>query len=916
MNTFSIPYRKLFSALILLLLFCSVSALQAQSPSEDTGNIAGKVVDKKTGEPIIGANVSITGTTQGAATDLDGNYVIADLDPGSYSVSISYISYAKKNITGVSVEAGETTTLNVSLQQETVNMEEVTVTATASQSSEAGLLSIQRKSVPMQDGISSEQISKLGAGDVGAAMKKVTGVTVRDGKNIFVRGLGNRYSNIQLNGSQVPSTDPNKKEAPTDLFGSGLVENIMVQKTYTADQNAEFSGGSVKIVTKQFPYERNFSVSYSTSYNTVSTFENTLTGSGSSTDFLGYDSGKRSLPKELDNNRAQSADLGSVIGGFHNDWNISNRKKGIPSQSVSVNYANQFNRDKMPIGVVSNFSYKFNRELEPNKTERFIQTYSPNGDPLYSSDFDKTEGMETAEMSGMLNVFIKPSSVTKFGLKTLYTNSATDRKTIVEGPAYNFDTRQTVSDFDRRTIFSATLEGETYFEDIFQSTLEGHVSYNLAQRVRPDRRSTQYNGPPGEKTVSFFGDNNGHFFSNQDDNNYAGELKYKLKPFEFLDISVGGNVVVKDRRFTSRRVSYQLESFTNPLPDDLAGAEPGTLFSDANVLEYMRLKEGTQFDADWYDGYQTIYAGFVSTKWQPLDNLSFELGLRREESTQIIEVPQELNGEYEEVTRVENTDYLPSVNVTYEVADRTNIRAAFSQTLARPEFREISDFAFADYLGGVRVYGNPNLNQTNITNYDLRFERYPSGGQMFAVSLFYKQFDQPIEKFFRLTENNEVIFRNAKQADLYGIEIEGRKNITEKLQIVANASYIYSETTVFEEDKFRVANESRPMVGQSPYIVNASLFYAKPKWNTDFSISYNVFGERIVAVGQRNQKADEYEQPFHDLGAKIDYSLGRLGLSLEVDNVLNQEREYTLNDYTTFKFNPGTTFKLSATLSL
>jgi outer membrane receptor protein involved in Fe transport len=187
---------------------------------------------------------------------------------------------------------------------------------------------------------------------------------------------------------------------------------------------------------------------------------------------------------------------------------------------------------------------------------------------------------------------------------------------------------------------------------------------------------------------------------------------------------------------------------------------------------------------------------------------------------------------------------------------------------------------------------------------------------MFAVSFFYKNFEQPIEKFFRLTENNEVIFRNAKEANLYGVEVEGRKNITDKLQIVANASYIYSETKVFEEDKFRVANASRPMVGQSPYIVNTSLFYTLPEWNANFSLSYNVFGERIVAVGQRNQRADEYEQPFHDLGAKIDFTLGRVDLSLEASNLLNQTREYTLRDYTTFKFNPGINFKLGASISL
>lgn len=894
-------------------IFCSLSS--ASDAQSNAGTIAGKVVDAKTGETVIGANIAITGTTKGAATDLDGNYTIRGLESGTYSISISYISYAKKTITGVEVSSGETTMLDISLQPKTVDMEEVTVTAQANQSSEAGLLSIQRKSVPVQDGLSSEQLSKIGDGDVGGAMKRVTGVTVRNGKDVYVRGLGNRYSNIQLNGAQVPSTDPNKKEAPTDMFGSGLVESIMVQKTYTADQLGEFSGGSVKILTKEFPYERNFSVSYSTSYNTVSTFENTFTSPGSSTDFLGYDNGKRSLPSVLNGKRANSSDAKSIMQDLHNDWNISNDKRSIPSQSYSVNYANQFNQDKMPIGIVSNFSYKFNRDLEPNKTEKFVQDFREDGTANFNSNFNKSEGLETAELSGMLNVFVKPSSTTKFGLKTLYSNSATDRKTIVEGDALNFTTRQTVSDFDRRAVFSATLGGETYFENFLQSTLEGHIGYNKAQRVRPDRRTTQYNEiSSGDFQFSPFGDNNGHFFSNQDDNNYSGELKYKLKPLKFLDVTTGANVTIKDRRFISRRIAYR-DVLAPYVSDDLARQSPGTLFDDANVLEYMELTETTQFDADWYDGAQNLYAAFISTKWQALDNLSFEVGLRAEQSTQTIETPDGLNGEYEEVSRVENTDFLPAVNLTFGVAERTNIRAAYSQTLARPEFREISNFAFADYLGGQRVYGNPKLTQTNITNYDIRFEKYPQGGQMFAVSLFYKQFDRPIEKFYRLTEANEVRFDNAKEADLYGVEVEGRKNITDRLQVVANATYIYSETRMSETEQNRVANIERPMVGQSPYIINGSVFYSVPEWRTDFSVSYNTFGERIVTVGKNAQKNDEYEQPFQDLGVKIDHSIGQFDLSLEVDNLLNDTHEYTLGDVTTFKYKPGTTFKLGVTLT-
>jgi outer membrane receptor protein involved in Fe transport len=342
--------------------------------------------------------------------------------------------------------------------------------------------------------------------------------------------------------------------------------------------------------------------------------------------------------------------------------------------------------------------------------------------------------------------------------------------------------------------------------------------------------------------------------------------------------------------------------------------------SDENIANgTLELTETTQFgltQSDWYNGYQTIYGGFISTQWHLIEDLSFSIGGRIEQSIQTIEVPMSLNGEYVEVSRVQNIDFLPALNVTYALTDNTNLRAAYSRTLARPEFREISNFNFADFLGGQRVYGNPDLKQTNIINYDLRLETYPGGGELFAISAFYKHFENPIELFYRLTDANEVFYDNAPEADLYGIEIEGRKNVTERLQLVANASYIFSESRMGEDAANRVANVKRPMVGQSPYIINASAFYVIPEWNVDLSLSYNTFGKRIVTVGKNGQQYDEYEQPFHNLGAKIDYSIGGTDLSLEINNLLYDVHEYKLGPATTYKYKPGMTFKFGITVSL
>jgi len=879
------------------------------------GKIAGKVVDARTGETIIGANVVITGTSIGAATDIDGKYTIEKLDPGIYSVTFSYISYIKKTVTGVEVNEGQVTRLNVSLEPETVGLEEITVTAEASSNSEAGLLAIQRKSTSVKDGLSSEFISKTGDGNVATAIKRVTGVTLLNGQDVYVRGLGNRYSNIQLNGAQVPSTSPTKKEAPVDLVGSGLVDNIVVQKTFTPDQSGEFSGGSVQITTREFPDSRNFSVSYSTSYNTVSTFENTLSYDGSSTDFLGFDDGKRNLPGILQSQRLTLDNEVQVANALHNDWAIQNADKAIPSQKISVNYANQFNQSKLPIGVVSSFSYKYDRNLEPDKTIRKIQSYNDNvGQNILNSDFVQDGGAENVKLSGMLNLFMKPNARTKIGLKSIYSNSLKNSASIISGDFINdpFETRQTVLEFDRRSIFSSTLEFDRYMNDFFDSRLSAKASFSQAVRKRPDRRTTKYNLSTQDEFLIFFDDGgNTHYFENQDDNNYSGQVDYELNPSNFIKIKAGGSALLKKRDFDARRFEYQ--DFDNSFPDNLKTEDPDAALNPQLVeQDLLDLAEITQ-NRDSYEGTHNLYAAYLSTVLNPISELTVEIGARVESSDQEVDVNE--NSQTVTIANVDNTDLLPAANITYSMNEKTNLRGAFSITLARPEFREISDFRFQDFIGSQILFGNPELNRTKIYNYDLRFEVYPNPGELFAISAFYKKFDDPIEKFYRFTERTEVLYKNANEANLYGVEVEGRKNITQRLQMVANASYIFSETRVSELDKNRVANPERPMFGQSPYTANFSAFYTLPAINLDLSVNYSTFGERLVTVGMVRHPDDEYEQPFHSVGLGATYRLGMVTLDFSVDNLLNDDIVYKQGDLTTFRFNPGMNFELGAKLT-
>lgn len=910
---------NLLSVTIVLTLFLfstHTSYLYAQSgDTEKTGKITGKVVDDETGEALPGVNVVISGTSKGTATDLDGRYTISRLEPGTYSITISYISYTKQTITDIEVESGESATVNGSLVSETLGLDEITVTAEANRSSEAGLLSIQRKAIAVQDGLSYEQISKSGDSNVASAVKRVTGVTLVNGNDVFVRGLGNRYSNVQLNNAPVPSTSPNKKEAPVDLISSGLVQDIVVQKTYTPDQTGEFSGGALNITTKEFPDARNISFGYATSYNSVSTFEDMLTYPGSSTDFLGFDDGKRSLPEPLngrvDENRLTRSNELEVARLLHNDWSQNNNVRAMPSQSFKLNYANQFNEDRLPVGIISNLSYKYENQFRGNQVLRSIESVNRQTDEnVLSGDFIQNQGIESSNLSGMVNIFLKPSPNTKIGLKNLYSNSMDNTAGVVTGIYTNAsrENRQTLNDFDRKNVYSSSLNVETALSDFYNSRLEGSVSYSRAFRDRPDRRATHYSlNDSNEHAVKFSEGGNNHFFSSQVDNNYTGKLDYRIQPANALQFKTGVFGLYKQRTFNARILEYQ--DFQNRLPSQLATASPDLVLSDESLEDdYIDLAEITTGD-DNYEGEQFLTAAYFNTKLNLGDRFSIDLGGRIETSD------QKVDGR----SVIDKMDFLPASNLTYNLSQRSNLRGAFSMTLARPEFREVSNFSFQDFVGSRIVYGNPDLERTRILNYDLRYELFPNSGELFAVSAFYKQFHNPIEMWYRITERTEVKYNNGEQADLYGFEFEARKNVTPQLQFITNASYIISEVDFSnQEDEVigRLSNLSRPMFGQSPYTLNASVYYTIPSLNMDLNLSYNTFGERIVTIGKRTHPDDEYEQPFHSMNLRANYNSGRFTFSAGVENLLNDDVVYEQGNVTTYRYKPGITYDFGITYNL
>ena len=901
--------KKLQTYLTLLLCFFSVAVL-----AQEKGQISGVIIDGESGETIIGATVRITGTSIGDATDLDGKYSIRKLEAGTYSVTVSYISYSTQTITDIIVNSGKTTIINVTLQTDVANLDEVVVTAEAIKSGEAGLLSIQRKAVPVQDGISAEEISRSTDGNVGSAMKRVSGVSVVGGKDVYVRGLGNRYSNVQLNGSPIPSTNPNKKEAPVDILSSGIVDNIIVQKTYTPDQSGEFSGGSVQIITKEFPNDPSISFSYSTGVNSQSTFQDYLGYSGGGTDFLGYDDGFRSIPNDLKDGDVQDPLTSAgkqegirIVDGLHNSWS-PNSIQSLPSQKFGLSYSNQFNQDRMPVGIVSNLNYKYSTDSRTTEPLRYISNYNENTDQVQlGSDYLRNSGEESTSLNAMVNIFLKPSDVTKIGLKNLYSNSSNNTYSSIEGVQLNFDqNRQTVAEFDRRSISSSSLIFETYFREFMESSLDFSLTYSSAVRDLPDRRTTQYaRNDAGDLELFLSERGNSHFFSFQNDNNYSAKLDYEFKPIEKITTKIGGFGLYKKRDFESFKLVYEDNPSVNA-PDVDVSLAPEDIFITDNIENGSLVLSERTSSRDSYTGDQVLAAGYFSLNWSPSSQWNLVTGLRAENSRQSI------NGD----VLVDEIDLLPAVNATFRASDQTNIRSAFSITLARPEFRELSNFSFQDFVGGRTVFGNPDLERTRIFNYDIRVETFPNTGELFAFSLFYKKFENPIEVFYRINQNNEVRYENVSEATLYGVELEARKDITSTLKLSGNLSYILSNVNYEEGSAVgRQANSDRAMFGQSPYTLNLNAFYLIPNIDSELTLSFNTFGERISAVGNNEQPDDEFEQSFNKLDFNFVKNFGKASVNASIENILNDDVVYKQGDVITNQYQVGTTFTIGFSYS-
>jgi TonB-dependent receptor len=941
---------KKWNLLKTIFLMITITTLfLGNSFAQENGSVFGKIVDSENGEELIGANLFLESTTIGAASDIEGNFNIRNIPAGTYSLIASMIGYSKIIITDLEIKPGEQKRLNITLVSEAFETEEVVVTARMILDNDASLLKNRQKSISVSDAIGSDLIKKSGSDDVGDALKKVVGTSVVDGKYVYVRGLGDRYSSTQLNGAELPSSDPNRKSFQMDLIPTNLLDNIVTIKTFTPDKPGNFSGGIVDIGTKSFPERFTLKISSGTSYNTQATGNsNFLTYPGGNTDWLGFDDGTRGIPAFLqDPNLTIPSEVAARFDPekaeiLNNASKSFNSFMGTTQSSAPVNSRLSLSiGDQISTGETSSLGFlgslTFKRDFnyyEDGKVERYTLSDINANELNPQLLLDDSQGTSETIMGGLFTTAYSFNSEQKISGNIFYSKSGIAKSRYMTGTwpqeragihSYN----NIVLEWQERDILSYQLRGEHHFSNILNSNVDWTASFATTNQVEPDRRLTTYISAPNPQggfshTISGSNfDNPSRYFRELQDNTNTYNLNIAF-PFTQWNgfnskFKFGGMYQKLDRVFEERIFTYNAKDV---IFNDVEG-NVGLQFLNENSGIIDTISNGrpvfgnTIFDRSFlknnYDGDQKIYAAYGMVDLPVTRNLRF-VGGARFETTDMIVVSKDPTIED---SKIHKQDFLPSVSLIYQLSENMNLRLAGTQTLARPTFREIAPYSSKEFVNGEELVGNINLDRTLIQNYDLRWEWFLRPGEIFAVSVFYKNLQNPIERAFAdgsSASNKIITFTNVDRAQILGAEFEARLGLDYLLDELNNFSLGFNLSLVNStidipqtELNNRLAMDpssetTRQLQGQSPYMINVDLTFSKTEWGTVAGFYYNTFGERLSTVSA-NLTPDVFEQPANLLNFTMSQQMFEyFYLNLSVKNLLDAEiREvykYKGNDFT------------------
>jgi hypothetical protein len=903
------------------------------SASAQNGKIEGKILDGELDDVLPFANVTIVGTNKGSTSDFDGLYSI-EVEPGTYTVSFSFVGYQTKEITEIQVKENETTRIDVTLKSAADNLQEVIITTTARRNTEASVLNLQRKSVKVSDGMSFEGIKRTGASDVASAVKNIPGVSVQGGKYVFVRGLGDRYTKSILNGMDIPGLDPDRNTLQMDVIPSNIIENIIVSKTATADMPADFTGGVVDIVTKDFPSRESYSVSAGGSYNFNMHFNSDyLQGNNSATDFLGFDNGERDLP--ISQNLSIPAPVGRGLNSagqsvtdITNSFDkklAADRTTSPANFNLSLSAGNSFDvgEKNNKLGYQANISYRNTTEyFEDLKQNFFFKPISLSETELTPNRTQTGDvGSNNVLISGLAGLSFKTEK-SKYSFKFLHLQNGISRAAKFRTFTFIQDDIEVVRDnveYTQKSITNFNLSG-SHVNDDGSWEVEWALSPSFSNINDKDVRVTPFE-VIGENQFSIRPSTAGapqRLWRDLEEVNLAGKIDV-TKKHELLgraaNLKFGLANTYKQRDFRINNYNILIKgSTTTPIngnADNILLAE-NIWVTETNSGSYI---QGNFEPANNFKSNSNVAAAYISEEFNITEKLKSVLGLRFENyQLNYTGVNNQGTIDLNDENILDEADLFPSANLIYALNEEVNLRTSYYKTTARPSFKEASIAQIFDPLSDITFIGNINIQPSYIDNFDVRYERYGDNGQLFAVSAFYKSFTDPIELVAFPEAPNNLQPQNVNSADVYGAELEIRKNfgfITEglkKFSVNANFSVIESVVEMSQQEfesrqlaarDGQTIDDERDLQGQSPYLINVGLRYDDNEKGWQGGLFYNVQGETLQVVGIRNVP-DAYTQPFHNMSFRLSKAFGeekQSSINFGFSNILKDVIETNYNSF-------------------
>lgn len=867
----------MISKYLLVILFL----LLGSNAFAQKGMITGRVIDDQTGNPLGGDSILLIEKSVYVISDQNGVFVFNKLSAGTYSIKCRHKRYVEKIVTDIYVAENENKEINISLKLASKELKGVAIGATrvkGAGESVATLLIAQKNSANVSDGVSAESIKKTPDKSSSDVIKRVTGASIQNDKFAVIRGLNDRYNASFINGAPLPSTESDRKAFAYDIFPSGIIDNLIIYKTATPDKTAEFGGGIIEISTKSTSSKPITIISIGQGYNSLITgrtrYVSEMKGRR---DWIGLDDGTRALPNGIPAdkqgfiNSTTQDKLGyaKLFGKYK--WGVR-EVETKPNLSVQlVKSLNIMLKDKQFISSLFAVNYNRNNSFLTGIRNGFNgagNITDSNYVPIHDKKFTDSVYTEEVIWSVLGNVGIKLNNKNTISWKNNMSIN-TDNTLVKRGgySDYTFDTtivlKEIFRNFVSDRIVNSQLIGDHQIGK-YKTKINWLLAYSKVDRRTPFQAISNNNQILSD--VAIIGRNGTMISASSQENLRSGKLDIS-QPYTLFKGSqnmfkMGVGYLSRERNYTNRVLGFAQAIAGNPyevdysllnLPYDqifltqnlglLSNGKASILVNDATVPNSA------------YDAASSVLHGYLMND-QRYKKFRLIYGLRVESFTQKLVAAQRglgaININYTKL------DFCPSANLVYSLTEKTNVRLSYSKTLNRPEYRELANFGFPDYLSGFFVSGDTNLRRASINNFDIRYEIFPGRAQLLSLSAFHKAITNPIEFSTSSFYPSEAQYVQSKSATISGAEIEFRvllstlfnrkneKSILNRFTLSGNGTITRSLVNV---GNALDSISTRSLQGQSPYIINVALSYMSDSAGLSSTISLNRIGQRLAIAG-------------------------------------------------------------------